>query len=232
MTATVPHYGGHCNQRSKRSETEAFPGDAAGVVAGQTGPANLGPDRVDRAGRSHSDLTGKSRAAVTDAPHAAACVVDESTRDAVEIGVGFQREPRPFRGKRATCPARLTSQRLIPRSGSFNHDRRSSARNLPHRLGCTFCLWVRSGSTTYKTSRRGRKDPAAARNSRMTGAERGGEAPSRITPSGCWRRRSCRCGGPPGYRRKPSAPRQDCAGRRAPARWRGRKRPSRHRPAG
>jgi hypothetical protein len=51
------------------------------------------------------------------------------------------------------------------------------------------------------------------------------------TPPGCCRRRSCRCGDLPGYRRRPSGLGPAHAFRRAQAHWRGRKRPCRHRPA-
>jgi hypothetical protein len=67
-----------------------IPGHAAGIVSRQTGSANIGPHRVYGAGRRNPDFTDKSRAAGSNAPHAAARVVDESTGDSREIGVGFQ----------------------------------------------------------------------------------------------------------------------------------------------
>lgn len=109
---------------TRRLEIEVIPGYPAGIVARQTGSANLRPYRVYCARRRHPDLAHKGRAAIPNAPHTAARVVDQSTRNSLEIGVGFQRKSRPFRRIRATCPAGLTLDRLILRSGNFNHDHR------------------------------------------------------------------------------------------------------------
>src|ERR1700730_15462047 len=136
---TLSLYGG-----TPRSEIEVIPGYPAGIVARHTGSANLRPYRVYGAGRSNPNLTHKSRAAIPNASHAAARVVDESTRNSLEIGVRLQRKPRPFRRIRATCPAGLTLDRLILRNGNFNHDHRGqrgmgriglSARLVPGRTG-------------------------------------------------------------------------------------------------
>jgi hypothetical protein len=194
-----------------RLEIEVIPGYPAGIVAGQTGSANLRPYRVYGAGRRNPNLTHKGRTAIPNAPHAAACVVDESTRNSLEIGVGFQRKSRPFRRIRATCPAGLTLDRLILRSGNFNHDHRgqrgigriglsASARARADRgEGAPWAPHTRSDRSidppTSKTSDTGGESPTEAR------------SPIEIMPSECSRRRSCRCGGLVGYRRKPSDPR-------------------------
>jgi hypothetical protein len=60
------------------------------VVSRQARFANIGPHGVNRARRRDADLARKGRTAIAVAPHAAVPVIDKSTRDAIEIGVGFQ----------------------------------------------------------------------------------------------------------------------------------------------
>ena len=186
-----------------------FPGCPAGIVARQTGSAYLRPYRVYGAGRRNPDLTHKRRAAIPNAPHAAARVVDESTRNSLEIGVGFQRKSRPFRRIRATCPAGLALDRLILRNGNFNHDHRGqrgigriglSARLVPGRKAPSSgrVYPVLTGQLSADVG----NIPASARKTPMEA-----RSPIEIMPSECSRRRSCRCGGLVGYRRKPSDPR-------------------------
>jgi hypothetical protein len=69
----------------------------AGVIAGQTGFADVGPHGVDRARRRNADLTDKGRTAIAMASHAALCVIDIGGGNPIEIGVSFQREARPLR---------------------------------------------------------------------------------------------------------------------------------------
>jgi len=79
-----------------RSQIEATPGYSTGVVARQTGSANLRPRGVDGARRRHADLSHQGCATIAFAPHAPALVIDKRAWDPIELGVGLDREPRPF----------------------------------------------------------------------------------------------------------------------------------------
>jgi len=88
---------------------EVLPRRAASVISGQTGFAHVGPRIVDRASRRDADSSDKGRAAITVASHACALVVDECTRDSIEIDLALEGKSRPLCGIGAACtttPAR------------------------------------------------------------------------------------------------------------------------------
>jgi hypothetical protein len=85
-----------------------LPRRAAGIVSRHTRFANVRSPVVDRAGRPDANRPDKGGAPVAVAPHAPPRVIDKRARNPAEIGLGFQREPRPFRRKRAACAAALT----------------------------------------------------------------------------------------------------------------------------
>jgi len=71
---------------------------------------NLRPRGVDRARRRDADLSHQGCATIAFAPHAPALVIDKRSWDSIELGVGLQREPRPFcriSAARAAGPARV-----------------------------------------------------------------------------------------------------------------------------
>src|ERR1051326_8307453 len=110
---------------------------AALRVAGCARPADVRPQRVDRARGRLTNAADERRAASTGASHAALTVADELARDAIEPGVRFQRKTRPI-GRigtaRAARPAHVVAVR---RFGGAQEARPRNARNrrLPRRVG-------------------------------------------------------------------------------------------------
>jgi len=62
----------------------------AGVVSGQAGFADVGPQRVDRARRCDPDLADEGRTAIAIGSHAPTLIVDIFAGNAAEVGVIFQ----------------------------------------------------------------------------------------------------------------------------------------------
>ena len=83
------------------------------MVARQAGSTNLGPHGVDSARGRDADVPHKGRTATAHAAHASALLIDEGGRDASEIGVGLEREPRPLRRIGATRAAGATDVRVV-----------------------------------------------------------------------------------------------------------------------
>jgi hypothetical protein len=71
-------------------KTEALPCRFAGVVAGQTGSANIRSYAVDRACRRNAYVSHKGRTAITAASHAPMFAIDIHAGDLIEVGVTFQ----------------------------------------------------------------------------------------------------------------------------------------------
>jgi len=89
------------------------PGDAAGVIAGLAGAADIRAAFIDAAGCRLADLTDQGRASVADTAHARACLIDEFGRNPIEIGVVFHREARPVPGVGAARAASLAIEVLL-----------------------------------------------------------------------------------------------------------------------
>jgi hypothetical protein len=79
----------------------------AGVVARQTGPADIRPHFVDRAGCRVPHLALEGRATVAIASHMPAIAGDEGIRDQSESRIILERKPRPFRRERTASSACL-----------------------------------------------------------------------------------------------------------------------------
>jgi hypothetical protein len=94
-------------------QIEAAARRAAFVVAGQTRFADVRPHWIDGAGGGDADLPHQRRAAIAIAAHAAAFVIDEPARDALQRGVVLQGKPRPLGGIAASGAAGLAIERLI-----------------------------------------------------------------------------------------------------------------------
>ena len=109
LQAACPARPSHAE--AARSKIEMPSCHPARVVSRQTISAHVRPHGVDRARRHGADLAHKGRAAAAIAPHAAMLVIHIRTRDAIEVGIIFQGEPRPFRRKRATRSASLARGR-------------------------------------------------------------------------------------------------------------------------
>src|ERR1700751_337306 len=73
------------------------PGRLACIVARQARSADVGADRIDRARSCDADVAHQGRAAVALAAYAPESLINESARNAIKIGVGLEREPRPLR---------------------------------------------------------------------------------------------------------------------------------------
>jgi hypothetical protein len=88
-------------------EIEASSRHLTGVISRRTDFADVRPDAVDRARRRDADVSHKGCTAISSASHASLFVIDVRAGDLIELGVGFQRKPRPLRGKgtaRAASP--------------------------------------------------------------------------------------------------------------------------------
>jgi hypothetical protein len=73
------------------------PGHLACIVSRQARSADVGTDRIDRARSCDADVAHQGRTAIALAAYASALVIDEGARNAIKIGVGLEREPRPLR---------------------------------------------------------------------------------------------------------------------------------------
>src|ERR1700756_4692010 len=73
------------------------PGGSAGGVARQARSADIGTYGKDRGRSCRADLAHQGRTAIALAAHAPVLFVNEGARNASEIGVGLEREPRPLR---------------------------------------------------------------------------------------------------------------------------------------
>ena len=93
------------SRRSSSSEAEKASRLLAGLIARQAHSANLRPERINRARRRHADLTDQSGAAISFATHATVIVIDEESRNPIELGIALRREPRPIRRKRTARAA-------------------------------------------------------------------------------------------------------------------------------
>jgi hypothetical protein len=126
----TPHSG-----RSTSSEAEKAPRLLAGLIARQAHSANLRPEGINRARRRHADLTDQSGAAISFATHATVVVIDEESRNLIELGIAFRREPRPIRRKR-TARAAGPAYRLpvIERVNGIEHHRPKHLRTVHHAM--------------------------------------------------------------------------------------------------
>jgi hypothetical protein len=88
-----------CSGWGSDLEIEAPPRRSAGIISGQACSADIGPHGIDRARRRYTDVSNKGRTAIAAASHAAPFIIDIGAGDAIEIGIGLQREPRPLRRK-------------------------------------------------------------------------------------------------------------------------------------
>jgi hypothetical protein len=93
------------SRRSTSSEAEKASGLLAGLITRQAHSANLRPERINRARRRRADLTDQSGAAISFATHATVVVIDEESRNPIELGIALRREPRPIRRKRTARAA-------------------------------------------------------------------------------------------------------------------------------
>jgi hypothetical protein len=186
---------------STLSQIEADAGQFAGIIARRTSLANIGPHGVHCARRRYPDFAHKGTATVSIAAHAPVPVVDEGTGNPIKVRFGLQGKPRPIGGKRAACAASPAHQACVRRHpGCVRHDPRRPPHPPPSRNGIESAL--------RRASRPRKSRPQGGRGAAST---IGGVLPDivgrRVTPFGWCRRRSCRCGDPARYRRKPSAPR-------------------------
>src|SRR5689334_13053166 len=105
---------------AQSSQAEMTARLAALRVAGRARPADVRPQRVDRARGRLTDAADERRAAGTGASHAALSVGDELARDAIELGFRFQRKAWPIGGigtARAAGPAHVVAIRRYDGGG-------------------------------------------------------------------------------------------------------------------
>lgn len=100
------------------------PRHSAGIISWQAGPADVRPEGVDRARCRHANIPHKGGAAVAVAAHAPVRIINEGARNAIEIGIVLQREPRPLGRIGTTGPACLAHGRSdILHLAAADHDR-------------------------------------------------------------------------------------------------------------
>jgi len=73
------------------------PGHLARIVAGHARSADLGAHGINRARGCDTDVAHQRRTAIALTAHAPQFLIDEGARNAIEIGVGLEREPGPLR---------------------------------------------------------------------------------------------------------------------------------------
>ena len=135
------------SRRSSSSEAEKASRLLAGLIARQAHSANLRPEGINRARRRHADLTDQSGAAISFATHATVIVIDEESRNPIELGIALRREPRPIRRKRtarAASPARRPP--VIERVNGIEYHRPRHLRTVHHAAshGGTVAIFVES----------------------------------------------------------------------------------------
>jgi hypothetical protein len=96
--------------RGKGRQTEAMARHRAGLIAGLTRAAHVGPLSVNAARRCDADLAEKSAATLAIATHAAHRVGHEFRRQARDIGIILKGEARPVGSVGAARSARVAGR--------------------------------------------------------------------------------------------------------------------------
>ena len=142
-----PHRRRPDSRGSTSSEPKKAPRLLAGLVAWQAHSANLRPERINRARRRHADLTDQGGAAISFATHATVVVIDEESRNPIELSIALRGEPRPIRRKRTTGTASPAYRRpTIERVNGIEHHRPKHLRAVHHAAshGGTAAIFVES----------------------------------------------------------------------------------------
>src|SRR5689334_17274550 len=113
--------GGRATRATSQSEMAA--GQQALGIARRACPADVGPERVDRARGGLADDADQGGAAGAGAAHAAPARVDELGRNARDLGVAFERQTRPLR-RVGTARAAASAVERVMRFDTLDRRRR------------------------------------------------------------------------------------------------------------